>query len=96
MRTRERISSLRDDLIRAAQARGALDLRLFGSVARGDDTAHSDIDFLVSLAPGRTLLDLASLQLELERILGRPVDVITEQGLPESVRSTVLTEAIHV
>jgi uncharacterized protein len=96
MRLRDHIVQLRDILVQTAEARGARDLRVFGSVARGEEGESSDIDFIVSLAPGRTLMDLARLELDLERLLGRRVDVITEQGLAEPVRSAVLREAFRV
>lgn len=79
-----------------AAASGARNLRLFGSVARGEDTEQSDIDFVVSLEPGRTLMDLVRLEQRLEQLLGRPVDVVTELGLAESVRTTILREAVDV
>lgn len=94
---------LRDQLLQlgaairtAAAEHGAADVRLFGSVARGDDRAESDIDILVTLEPGRTLLDLARLELRLERLLGRSVDVLTEAELREPVRSAALREAVSV
>jgi len=66
---------------------------VFGSVARGDARPDSDIDFLVKLEPGRSLLDLARFLRELEEILGRNVDVVTEAGLRPRIRSQVLEEA---
>ncbi len=96
MRVRDQIVHLRDVIVRAAEARGARDVRLFGSVARGEETDASDVDFVVSLTSGRTMMDLARLELDLEQLLGRRVDVVTEQGLVEPVRSTVLREAISV
>lgn len=80
----------------AAQSFGATDIRVFGSVARGDARPGSDIDFLVALAPGRTLLDLARLELRLEALLGTGVDVVTAAGLREPVRSDALREAVGV
>ncbi len=96
MRLRDRLPQLRDEIRRAAAESGARDVRVFGSVARGDERNDSDVDFLVVLEPGRSLLDLARLELRLERLLGRPVDVVTEAGLRESVRAAALREAIGV
>jgi predicted nucleotidyltransferase len=90
------VRRLRRPILAAAAANGASDVRLFGSVARGGETGGSDVDFLVSLAPGRTLLDIARLEVRLEDLLHRPVDVVTEAGLPEGVRATVLKEAVPV
>ena len=68
-------------------------MRIFGSVARGEAGENSDIDFLVKLEPGRSLLDLAGLVVELEDLLNRKVDVVTEQGLYWLLRRRVLKEA---
>ena len=96
MRLRDQISDLSETIRTAAAAHGARDVRLFGSVARGEEATVSDVDFLVSLEPGRTLLDLARLELQLEALLGRRVDVVTEGGLREPIRSTALRESVRV
>ena len=93
---REQITALREEIQAAARASGADDVRVFGSVARGEDDASSDVDFLVRLEPGRTLLDLARLEIQLERLLGRRVDVMTEGELREPIRSAALRDAVHV
>ncbi len=67
--------------------------RIFGSVLRGKDADGSDLDLLVDALPGTTLLDMAGLQLELEEILGLPVDVLTPGDLPRGIRERVLSEA---
>lgn len=74
----------------------AHNVRVFGSAARGDADAKSALDFLVELAPGRTLFDLGGLQYELEELLGRCVDVVTERGLKNRIRARVLQEAAPV
>jgi uncharacterized protein len=96
MRLRERLPALREEIRRVAAESGARDVRVFGSVARGEERDDSDVDFLVALEPGRSLLDLARLELQLERLLGRPVDVVTEAGPREPVRAAALREAIGV
>lgn len=96
MRLRDRLPELREEIRRAAADNGAHDVRIFGSVARGEENDDSDVDVLVVLAPGRSLLDLARLELRLERLLGRAVDVVTEAGLREPVRAAALREAIRV
>ena len=96
MRLRDRLPALRDAIRQAAAASGARDVRVFGSVARGEDDDASDVDFLVALDPGRTLLDLARLELRLEGLLGRPVDVTTEADLRGPVRAAALREAVPV
>jgi hypothetical protein len=83
------------DEIRAVAARhGARNIRIFGSVARGEADEASDVDLLVDLEPGRTLFDLGGLQVDLTDLLGRKVDVITERGLKPRVRQRVLREAV--
>jgi predicted nucleotidyltransferase len=69
-------------------------VRVFGSVARGDADQQSDIDFLVQMAPGCSLLDLGGLQYDLEQLLGCRVDVVTEQGLKARLREGILSEAV--
>jgi uncharacterized protein len=96
MRLRDRLSEMTQAIREAAAAHGAVDVRVFGSVARGDESETSDIDFLVTLEPGRTLFDLARLEIQLEHLLGRRVDVVTEAALRAPVRESALREAIHV
>jgi hypothetical protein len=96
VRLRDQITALRDEIRLAAASNGARDVRLFGSVARGEDGAGSDVDFLVTLDPGRTMLDLARLELRLEAILGRRVDVMTEGELRGAIRDAALEDAVHV
>ena len=96
MRLRDTLAEMRDAIRQAAAENGAREVRVFGSVARGEEGEGSDVDLLVTLEPGRTLLDLARLELRLEGLLGRPVDVVTEAGLREPVRAAALREAIPV
>jgi predicted nucleotidyltransferase len=74
--------------------RGVRNVRVFGSVARGDAAAASDVDLLVDLAPDRTLLDLVAFQRDAQQLLGVPVDVATSDMLKERIRDTVLCEAL--
>ncbi len=89
----EVVQSKRDDILRLATRRGAHNVRLFGSVARGKARPDSDVDFLVDLEPGRSLLDLGGLLMDLQNLLGHRVDVVTEAGLRERFRHRVLREA---
>ena len=84
----------REEILRLASKRGARNLRIFGSVARGEGVAESDIDFLVDLEPGRSLMDLGGLQADLEQLLGGKVDVVSSRGLRERVRERVLRDAV--
>lgn len=87
-------STKRDEILRAAAKRGARNIRVFGSVARGENDARSDIDFLVDLEPGRSLFDLSGLLLDLQAMLQTDVDVVTERGLRDRIRERVLREAV--
>jgi predicted nucleotidyltransferase len=78
---RELLRERRADLLAAASRRGASNLRVFGSVARGDYDNQSDIDFLVDFEPSRSLIDVAGLILDLQEILGVPVDVVEASTL---------------
>jgi predicted nucleotidyltransferase len=76
-----------------ASRRAAKRIRVFGSVGRGSDGGESDVNFLVVLEPGRSLFDLGGLQSDLEVLLQRSVDVVTETGLRPRIRNQVLREA---
>lgn len=84
----------REEILRLCAEHGARNVRFFGSIARGEADAQSDVDFLVEMEPGRSLFDVGGLQYELERLLGRPVDVVTERGLKARIRDRVLREAV--
>ena len=90
----ELVRGKREAILQAAARNGARNVRVFGSVARGDADEKSDVDFLVDLDPGRTLFDLGGLLMELRELLGRDVDVVTERGLRDRIRLRVLAEAV--
>ena len=94
MEMNERLKEKREDILRIAARHGAHNVRIFGSVARGDADEDSDIDFLVELEPGRNLLDLGGLLMDLQDLLGCQVDVVTENGLRSRIRERVLREAV--
>lgn len=89
-----RLRRERRRLLAAARRRGARTVRVFGSVARGDARSDSDIDLLVELEPGRTLLDLAGFRRDAQTILGLDVDVVTPETVRHEFRDNVLTEAV--
>lgn len=89
----EQLKRSRKSILRLAKRYGVTDIRVFGSVVRGDDTPESDIDFLVELEPTRSLFDVGGLLLELENLLGCKVDVLTEKSLHWYIRDQVLSEA---
>ncbi|MCJ7723671.1 MAG: nucleotidyltransferase family protein [Anaerolineales bacterium] len=93
MNTKELIQSKRQEILQTAARYGAYNVRIFGSVLQGEETAHSDVDFLVELKPGYTLLDLGGLLMELQKLLDRRVDVVTENALHWYIRERVMREA---
>ena len=84
----------REAILQIAAKHGARNVRVFGSVVRGEADDQSDIDFLVDMEPGRSLLDLGGLLMDLQDLLGRNVDVVTERGLKPRIRERVLHEAV--
>lgn len=92
--TLEQLRARREEILRVAARRGATNLRIFGSIARGEATEDSDVDFLVEMEPGRSLLDLAGLQLDLEDLLQRRVDV-SHPG-PGPFRDRISSEAVRL
>jgi len=88
------LKSKRREILAVAAKHGARHVRIFGSVARGEADERSDIDLLVDMEPGRSLLDHASLWLELNTTLGCKVDVVSERGLKPRIRERVLREAV--
>jgi predicted nucleotidyltransferase len=83
----------RQEILDLATRHGARHVRVFGSIARGDARPNSDIDLLVEMEPGRTLLDLIALEQDLEELLGRPVEVLTDGGLSPYLQERILAEA---
>ncbi len=94
MNRRDVLKDKRSEILRIAERYGAKNLRIFGSSARGDVGPESDVDLLVDLEPGRNLFDLGGFLYEVRELLGVPVDVVTEKGLREHVRSSVLRDAV--
>lgn len=90
----KRLKIQRDDIIRLASRYGARNVRVFGSLARGEAGQDSDVDILVDMLPDRSLLDLSGLLIDLQELLGCPVDVVTENMLHWYIRDKVLSEAV--
>lgn len=90
----ELLKSKREDILEIAARHGARNVRVFGSVARGEADEKSDVDFLVEMEPGRSLLDMGGLLMDLRDLLGRDVDVATERGLKPRIRARVLHQAV--
>jgi hypothetical protein len=94
MVTKETLKARREEILRLARQWGARDVRVFGSVARGDAGPSSDVDFLVEFEPGRSLLDHGGLLMDLQDLLGCEVDVVSERGMRPRFRDRVLKEAV--
>jgi predicted nucleotidyltransferase len=94
MAPKDLIKEKRDAILCICAKHGAHNVRVFGSVARGEADEQSDIDLLVDMEPGRSLLDLGGLLMDLQALLGQKVDVVTERGLKPRIRERVLAEAV--
>lgn len=86
----------RSEICRMAELNHVRNPRVFGSALHGEDAEGSDLDLLVDPLPGTTLLNLGALQVDLEQLLGVPVDVLTPGDLPPKFREAVLREAVPV
>lgn len=93
MRPSTALTAHREQVVALARAHGAACIRVFGSTARGADREGSDLDLLVDLPQGTSLLAIVGLQQELSDVLGVPVDLCTERELHPALRERVLTEA---
>jgi predicted nucleotidyltransferase len=89
----ELLQEKREAILQLAAKHGARNVRVFGSVARHEANEQSDIDFLVDMEPGRSLMDQGELLMDLRELLGREVDVVTEKGLYWLLRRRILKEA---
>jgi predicted nucleotidyltransferase/DNA-binding XRE family transcriptional regulator len=93
-RLRSLLGERRDQIVELAARHHARNVRVFGSVARGEETDTSDIDLLVDMAPGHSLLDQVRLRRELAELIGVDVDVVTTAGLLERDEGVILDEAV--
>jgi predicted nucleotidyltransferase len=94
MSTGQRIREHREEILRACARHGAGNVRLFGSVARGEDTPESDVDLLIDVTGDTTPWFPGSLMVDLERLLGQRVQVVIRRSLSPLIRDTVLREAV--
>lgn len=93
MRPSEALNSHRASVRRIVEAHRASNPRVFGSVLHGQDTDSSDLDIVIDPTPETTLFDIGAIRLELRKLLGVPVDVVTPNALPDKFRAAVLAEA---
>lgn len=94
MKPSEKIQQHQQQIQQLAQQFGLTNLRIFGSVAKGQDTDTSDLDLIVDTSPTTTLFDICGLQIELEELLDLKVDVLTTQSLPQQFKTDVLQHAV--
>lgn len=87
------LSDKRQEILRLAASRGMSNVRVFGPVARGDTADDGDVDLLVEAEAGRSMLDVVGLWLDLQELLGRKVDLLTEGGVNPHLRDRILAEA---
>ena len=92
----QRLGVKRDEILKIAAKHGASNVRIFGSFARDEGHPKSDVDFLLELEAHRSLIEHVALIQDLEKLLGRPVDVVEPSGLHWSIRDKVLAEAVYV
>ena len=90
------IAARREQIAEVARRHGARSVRIFGSAARGTASTGSDLDLLITLDSRRSLIDLIAIKQELEDLLGRRVDVVTEAALSPYIRDEVLREAVAI
>jgi predicted nucleotidyltransferase len=94
MRISQLLQQYRDDILRIAAKHGVRNVKVFGSAIRDEDTADSDVDFLVEVGPKRSFFFPGGLIADLENLLGRRVDVVEPEALHEYIRDHVLKEAV--
>ncbi|KDR59055.1 MULTISPECIES: nucleotidyltransferase family protein [Arthrospira] len=94
MKLKDELQERRDEILAVAQQHGAFNVRIFGSVARGEEREDSDIDFLVEMNSNCSLLDRIALIQDLEDLLNRKVDVTTVKNLREYFRERIINQAI--
>jgi len=89
-----RLQEKRGDILRIAASHGARDVRVFGSRARGQARRDSDLDLLITLEKGKSLLDIVAIKQDIEDLLGDQVDVVTEAAISPYMRDRILAEAV--
>lgn len=92
MNTFDEIQRKKGEILAVARKHGIINMRVFGSVVRGEDNPQSDIDLLVELEDGRTLFDMGGAVVKLEELLGRKIDIVTERGLHWYLREKIMKD----
>jgi predicted nucleotidyltransferase len=94
MKIADILKEKREEILEIARRHGAYNVRVFGSVARGEANEDSDVDILVEIERGRTLIDLVALDEELELIFDRKVQVVTDDGISPYLKDSIISEAV--
>jgi predicted nucleotidyltransferase len=92
----EELRERREQILDIARRHGARRVQVFGSLARDESGRDSDVDFLIELEPGKTLLDIIAMKQDLEDLLERKVDVVTERAVSPYIRDEILAQAISL
>ena len=92
----EIIKRYRNEILEISTRYGAKEIKIFGSALRGEAKTNSDVDLLVELEPGRSLLDIIAIKQDLEDLLGCKVDIVTEAALSPYIRDEVLNQAVRL
>ena len=92
----QELKQKRAEIISIAERNGGRKVRVFGSLARGDSGVASDVDFLIELEPGRSLLNILAIKQDLEDLLQRNVDVVTESAVSPYIKDDVIREAVSL
>ena len=90
------IKSRREEILEIAKKFGAKNIRVFGSMARGEESPESDLDIIVDMEKGSSLLDIIAIKQDIEELLGRKVDIVTEASISPYIRRTILREAVNL
>ena len=96
MKIADFIKKNRNQIHEIASRHGAQNIRLFGSIARNEERKDSDVDLLVSMQPGSSLLDIIAIKQDLEELLGRKVDVVTEDSISPYMREEIFRDAVNL
>lgn len=90
------IKNRREDIVKITKKYGAKNVRVFGSMSRGEEDMDSDLDIIVEMEQGSSLLDIIAIKQDIEELLGRKVDVVTEASISPYIRDEVLKEAVSL
>jgi len=91
-----KLKEYKNDILKIALLHGAKNIKVFGSVARGEQNQNSDVDFVVEMSKGKTVLNRIALMQDLKKLLGQDVDVVTYKSLKEKVRSSLIKDAVEL